>query len=503
MTKQTRKSRDHNHRDGVLPPKLIVGVISIGVVLICMTLFFLMPRGSDLTVQAPAPPREVTPVPLPPPIPSVIAVKANLPIQDVKTLAESALRDYLSKPIQREDGAITAAIRLNLDPLTMTGAADGTLSVNVPFQFSGWARVSKKIFGQVVQKREDIEGTATATLTLTPTLNSDWRITAKTSSDISIQRAEIKILGITISVRRMLTELVREAVLPKLESLIVKYITNIEIKTRVARLWAKLYEPIVIKKEPSIALTIKPLKILAQQLSSDGQTLSFSLGIETYIQADMGDVLTDSPPDTITDLPDIRFVDVLESGYHIIAPIEITYAGIEDFAKPHVEKTHKLKGIDTFVKNLTLYGSGTQLAAGIEFSMPSLGAEGQLYLLGIPVYDATTMSISVREFDYTLTTRSLLLDIAQAVGEGFFPDLRAAVEEELIFPLEDQLTILHKKLADVIAEHRIGSSVVLRGTVDTITPEALYLTQTGVHIPFRLRGDLICEVSLNTSRGSH
>ena len=480
--------------------QLIVGVVSVGVVLICVMLFFPMPRGSDLTIQAPAPPREVASTPLPPPIPSVIAVKANLPIQDVKTLAESALRDYLSKPIQRKEGAITYAIKLDLDPLTMTGSSDGTISVNVPFQFNGWAHVSKKIFGQVVQKREDIEGTATASLTLTPTLNSDWRMTAETTSDISIQRAEIKILGITISVRRILTELVREAVLPKLENLIVKYITNIDIKTRVAGLWTKLHEPVVINRDPRIALTIEPLGILAQQLSSDGKILSFSLGIETYIQANMGDVLTDAPDNTIAGLPDIRFVDALESGYHIMAPIEITYVAVEDFAKPHVEKSHKLEGIDTLVKNLTLYGSGTQLAAGIAFSMPALGAEGQLYLLGTPVYDATAMSVSVAEFDYTLTTRSLLLDIAQTVGEGFFPDLRATVEDKLVFPLEDRFTELHKKLAEVIAERRIGSYVVLRGTVDTITPEALYLTQTGVHIPFRLQGDLTCEVNISSSR---
>ena len=483
--------------------QIIVGAVSIGVVLICILLFFPMPRDSDLTIHAPAPPREVTPIPLPPPIPSVIAVKANVPIQDIKTLAESALRDYLSKPIQRKDGAMTFAITLNLDPLTMTGAADGTLSVNVPFQFSGWARVSKKIFGQVVQKREDIEGTATATLTLTPTLNSDWRMTATTTSNIVIRKAEIEILGITISVRRILTEVVREAVLPKLENLIVEYITNIDVKTRVAGLWTKLYEPIVLKAEPQITLTVEPLKILAQALSSDGKTLSFSLGIETYIHAKMGDVLADTAPNAIPDVPDIRFVETLESGYHIMAPIAITYVAVENLAKPHVEKPHTLKGIDTHVSGLTLYGSGTQLAAGIEFRMPSLGAEGRLYLLGTPVYDATAMSLSVAEFDYTLTTRSLLLDIAQAAGEGFFPNLRTTVEDKLVFPLEDQLTTLHEKLAGVIAERRVGSYLVLRGTVDTITPEALYLTQTGVHIPFRLQGDLICEVDLNVSRDSH
>ena len=483
--------------------KVIVGAISVSVVLILITLFFIVQRDSDLTVQAPAPPREVTPVPLPPPIPSTIAVKANLPIEDIRTLAESALRDYLSKPIQRKDGAIESAIKLNIDTLTMTVGIDGSVSVIVPFQFSGWARVSKKIFGQVVQKREDIEGNATASLTLTPTLNPDWRITAKTASDISIQKAEIEILGVTISVRRILTELVREAVLPKLEALIVKYITNIDVKTRVAGLWTKLYEPIILNQEPPIALTIEPLEILAQRLSSDGQMLSLNFGIETYIQANMGDGSINSSPNTITALPDIRFVDLLESGYHVMAPIEITYAAVESLAKPHVEKSHKLKGIDTRIENLVLYGSGTQLVAGIQFRMPSLGATGQLYLLGTPVYDATTMSVAVTEFDYALTTRSLLLDIAQAAGEGFFPHLRTTVEEKLIFPLEDQLTTLREKLADAIAERPIGSYVVLRGTVDQITPEALYLTQTGVRIPFRLQGDLACEVSLKASQVPH
>ena len=485
------------------PTKIIVVAVSVGVVLIGMILFFIMRRGSDLTVQAPAPPREVTLAPLPPSIPSIIAVKADLPIQDVKTLVESALRDYLSKPIQRKDGAIASAIKINIDTLKMMSAADGTVSVNIPFQFDGWARVSKKVFGQVIQKREDIEGRATASLTLTPTLNPDWRITAKTTSDIFIQKAEIEILGITISVRRILTELVREAVLPKLEDLLIKYITNVDVKTRVAGLWEKLYEPIVFKQEPSIVLTVEPLEILAEQLSSDGQTLSLNFGIKAYIQANMGNVSTDSTENTITELPNIHFVDALESGYHIIAPIEMTYTTVENLAKPHVEKPHRLKGINTLVESLILYGSGTQLVAGIQFRMPALGAKGQLYLLGTPIYDTTTMTVSVTEFDYALTTRSLFLDIAQAAGEGFFPHLRTTVEEKLVFPLEDQLTTLREQLAEVITERQIGSYVVLRGTVDTITPEALYLTQTGVRIPFRLQGDLACEVSLNSSQVSH
>ena len=66
--------------------KIITVAISLGVVLILTTLFFITLRHSDLTFQATAPPREITPVPLPPPILSTIAVKADLPIQDVPTV---------------------------------------------------------------------------------------------------------------------------------------------------------------------------------------------------------------------------------------------------------------------------------------------------------------------------------------------------------------------------------------------------------------------------------
>ena len=45
--------------------------------------------------------------------------------------------------------------------------------------------------------------------------------------------------------------------------------------------------------------------------------------------------------------------------------------------------------------------------------------------------------------------------------------------------------------------------MVLHGTVDTITPEALYLTQAGVRIPFRLEGNLACEINLSSSQVPH
>ena len=477
--------------------------ISVGVVLILATLFLITQLSSNLNVQAPAPPREVTSMPLPPPIPSTIAAKVNIPLHSVRQLAESAFRDHFRKPIQWKDGATTASINLHPGTLSITRTSDGAVSVKIPLQISGSVQFPVDLWITVIKKDGTITGQATVSLTLTPTLHADWRITAEIDSDIFIQYAKMRTDGIiaggTRSIRGIFTRLAKEKFLPQLEEIIAKYIANIDLKTHVAGLWTKLYEPIVLNQEPPITLFMEPSKIFAQQLSIDGATLSLNLGIKTYIQANIGDVPTDfpSPVGSRTDLPDIRFVDSFKSGYHITAPIQVTYAILENLARPHVEKEHKLKSI--VLENLTLYGSGTQLAAGAGFRMPLLGTKGQLYLLGTPKHDATTMSLSVTEFNYSFTSQSLLLGIAEGISAGIFFVLRTSVEKELVFPI----TTLHEKLSAIIAERAIGPHVRLHGTVDTITPEALYLTQTGVRIPFRLQGDLACEITLNSSQVQH
>ena len=199
-------------------------------------------------------------------------------------------------------------------------------------------------------------------------------------------------------------------------------------------------------------------------------------------------------PDRTTpnvDLPDIRFVDSLESGCHINAPVQVTYDALENLARPHVEKAHNRKRI--VFENLTLYGSGTQLAADVEFRMPFLGATGQLYLLGAPASDTSAMSLFITELNYAFTEQSLLLKIVENKGEGIFSNLQTTVEEKLAFPI----TALHEKLSEVIAYHKIGSHAALSGRGIVGDPS---FTQTGMFIPLRLHGDLDCEIHLSAAQ---
>ncbi len=479
--------------------KKIIIAISLVLALILTILFFFVPRKSNVPVVSLAPPREVTPVRLPAPVPSMLAVKVELPLHEVKQFAESAIANYLRDPIQWKDGKTTLTLNLRPENLGVTSTTNGAVSIEIPLQIRGSARFPVDLLITEIHRHGTLTGHATAVLTLTPTLYSDWNFTVETQTDISVQAADITIRGIfsnrTISIRENFIQEGKKTVLPEIEEKIAKYIDNIDLKGHAVRLWKKLHEPICLNLDPRVVLTTAPLEILVQNLSSDGLVLSLILGIRTFIHVNVEGTPTDSPAAgvvSVDDLPEMRFVDSLHPGYHITTRIEAPYAVLEDLARPYVEKTHALQNI--IVENLTIYGSGTQLAAAADFTMPLLGATGEVSLLGTPMSDATTVFLSVTELRHTFTRESLIVEIANRTGDGIFGNLHTTVEAESTF----QITALYKKLSEMIAYYPIGSRVVLQGTLDTLTPEPPYLTQTGVFIPFRLQGALDCEIHLNS-----
>ena len=93
-----------------------------------------------------APPRDVTPVPSPPLIPSTIAVRATLPIEGLENIAASALDDYLRDPIHRKNDSTEYHVTLALREITMKGlegspqgynAAEKIIEGELLFTFSG------------------------------------------------------------------------------------------------------------------------------------------------------------------------------------------------------------------------------------------------------------------------------------------------------------------------------------------------------------------------------
>ena len=138
--------------------KLILGIIGgIVFILLCLYVFWGRQKELDISIMPPAPPRDVTPVPLPPPMPSTIAVRATLPIDDLENLAASALSDYLRNPIHRKDDSMEYYVTLGLREIIMKGlegspqgysSAEKIIEAELLLTFSGWARVSKQIFGK-------------------------------------------------------------------------------------------------------------------------------------------------------------------------------------------------------------------------------------------------------------------------------------------------------------------------------------------------------------------
>ena len=106
----------------------------------------------------------------------------------------------------------------------------------------------------------------------------------------------------------------------------------------------------------------------------------------------------------------------------------------------------------------------------------------------IPYYDAATGAIKVRDVDYNLETRDKLLSSASWLAKNKF---RSLIEQQINFPLKDQLEDAKKQLQKTLNEQgRVHESVMLKGKITDIVPDDIYLTPTAIKAIVNAKGNL-------------
>ncbi|MDQ3073955.1 MAG: DUF4403 family protein, partial [Bacteroidota bacterium] len=147
------------------------------------------------------------------------------------------------------------------------------------------------------------------------------------------------------------------------------------------------------------------------------------------------------------------------------------------------------------VNDIELYGSGDKLHIRMNVDgQPRKGklVQGTVYLSGIPYYDSVTSSVRMRDMQYDVKSKNVLVKAASWMLDVGFD---RKVQEFSYFPLGEYLSDAKKMLQDGLNENgRISENVFMRGTVTHVQPEGLYLTPTGVKVVVLAKGSILIDV---------
>ena len=152
--------------------------------------------------------------------------------------------------------------------------------------------------------------------------------------------------------------------------------------------------------------------------------------------------------------------------------------------KEFVGQEFNFKRKKIFITGIKISGAQDQK---LIFKMDFDGAKrGAIYLTGIPILDIITQKISMKDLDFDLETKSVLLKTAKWL---FNKKILEELEKNSVFELEDLLNESKLNIASAINEE-ITKGVKMSGAVNQISLQEIYLDKENMLLRSEVTGTL-------------
>ncbi len=424
---------------------------------------------------------------------STLHVPIEVPVSEIAALVNKVIPDSLYHVRDMKIRGGIFGIKLDLDLVRdgeiETYTAFGSVFNSLPLAARGRVRIPPGVW-------RPFESTFVINATTDLTLDEQWNTRSSTHTVMTWgEEPFITIAGIKFSLRGASEDAMNEQLAkltPEIDRMIER---EVNLRKEVEKVWDDLTEPIPIRDEPPMWVSIFPEKIFYTPPESKGDTVVVDLWVGAAVETVVGDrpeslPASDLPP--LHRLPDSLGVDSTY-GFTIHLPISVTYEDARSIVARSLEgrRIEVQKQVVVELRDIALYGNGQSLIAQVDFSAnlgeTSVGTNGRIYFTGLPTYDPVEQVIRVDSFDYDIESRNALTEAAGWVlKEGFLEETR----EQLRFSIGGEILLAREQLAEALKYRPIGKHIVLSGTLDDLRPGEIYLVDDGITVDIFATGRL-------------
>ncbi len=236
--------------------------------------------------------------------------------------------------------------------------------------------------------------------------------------------------------------------------------------------WQALQSPLKLKEDYYLLLNPEALKLSLPAERSEISEGTFAV-VELIAKPK---IVAGKAPQVISrSTPSLTLEAVPQGkGFHLALETEISFAFISrELTERLKNKIYAMGNRSMKIEGIRVYASGDSAVLEVRISGDR---EGTLYLSGIPHYDAGTRKLVIRNLDYTVATKNILVKAADWMVHT---ELRARLEEQAQWPLGERIdeagVLLTKALNREINRH-----IAISGTISRVQPVAIGLTMDSI-----------------------
>lgn len=247
--------------------------------------------------------------------------------------------------------------------------------------------------------------------------------------------------------------------------------------------WDMFYQPLLVSPEYSAWLQVNPTSIGMTPVGIVNNALSTTIVIEARPLVSVGPRPEDKEAEK---LPPLTMYTALAPGIEMYLNTNVAWEEAERIAKEQVlGETYSSGKRKVTVQDLKFYGSKDNK---VVVSTRLTGSyNGNIYLTGTPELDQNSNKIKIKDLDFTLETRNVLMK-----GGAWLlrTTVKNRIQDNMNFLLKYNLEEMKNMLQAELNNYRIGSGLRIAGNVHRLEIGQLRLSSTGFNIGLDIAGDM-------------
>jgi hypothetical protein len=233
---------------------------------------------------------------------------------------------------------------------------------------------------------------------------------------------------------------------------------RLQFRDKAAEAWQQLQRPISLGSDIYFTATLTGATL--SPVSAVNNKIALVGGISGKAKVIVGGPVPQNP----TPLPPLQIANN-PPGLNLELPVSISYDALSDYLNHRLAK-HRYPYGDRAVEidSISVYGTSEKLVVQVDGSVSGV-AQATLYLTGRPEYDSLRKIVYVKDLDYTVETKNVLVKLADWL---LHQDFQKSLEGEAQYPVSDRIDEIRGK-ASAALNRTLSPHADLSGSVGDLS----------------------------------
>lgn len=419
------------------------------------------------------------------PVVSTISLPVEMKVTALEALLNRQLTGLIYEDNSLDDnGGDNIMVKAWKKENIKLGFEKGQFSYRVPLKL--WIKAGWKIsqFGITLSDYRELNAEIALKFSSSVVVNRDWTVTTVTTSDgyewlskptLKIGPVDLPITFIADMIIKYNTATINSAIDEGLQQ-------SLDLKSNALQAWTEIQKPMLLSEEYGLWLRISPKTIAAMPISGGKGIIKHTSAIQGVAECFTGK----EPPSRINRvLPELQTASKLPDDFLANVVSYIGYEYLDSITRLMLVNTSYTFGKKKITINgVSVYGNENKMIIATDVSG---SIKGKLYFAGIPIYRIADSSIILKDLQFSVQTRNVLLKSASWLANS---GIEKMIGKSMAYPVGADIRETYDMMAESLRKYELGEGFYITGILSGLEVMQPVLAPAGIIAPVSIKGKL-------------